>query len=58
MPRVVTHKQRGKKTWISKDEITNRVTDMAKPTRESDTKVCHAMNLRSTNNKGIQIDEV
>jgi hypothetical protein len=31
---------------------------MVKPTRESDTKACHTMNQKSTNDKGIQMDEV
>jgi hypothetical protein len=31
---------------------------MANPTRESDTKACHAMDQRNTNDKGIQMDEV
>jgi hypothetical protein len=42
---------------ISKDELTNGVIDTVKPSRGSDTKVCHMMGQRSTNEKGNQMDE-
>jgi hypothetical protein len=43
---------------ISKGELTNRVIDIAKPLRRINTKECHTMDPRSTNNKGDQMDEV
>jgi hypothetical protein len=43
---------------MGKGDLTNEVTHMAKPPRESDMKACHMMNQRSTNDKGIQMDEL
>jgi hypothetical protein len=42
---------------ISKEELTIRVIDSTKSSRRSDTKVCHAMDERSTT-KVDQMDEV
>jgi hypothetical protein len=37
---------------ISKGELTNRVVDLAKSSRRSDTKACHAMGQGGTNKGG------
>jgi hypothetical protein len=38
-------------------ELTNEVVDLTKSSRRSDTKVCHAMDQRSTDEEVDQVDE-
>jgi hypothetical protein len=49
MLRVVTHSKEALSPRIRKDELTIEVIDLAKPSMRSDTKACHRMDQRSTN---------
>jgi hypothetical protein len=44
--------------WTCKGDLTNGVIDLVKSSRGSDTKACHVMDQRNTNEEVGQMDEV
>jgi hypothetical protein len=56
--RAVMQGEEGLGPRTCKGDLTNGVIDLAKSLRGSDTKVCHAMDQRNTNEEVGQMDDV